>query len=194
MPEGPWTHSEKIILENGLPLNGARKKCPGTSNKKYSGRYCTVLYCTAVLYKYHAWVVSVLQHREVPNGWHGEPDLRQYRDCMGHTLHRRHIITRNDITRRIHRRHIIPRSDITRSIHRDIIRLDITHRSGPGRMTPAAPTSTSSSSHRGSSLEQSGDSSNFAFNFQSSLVDKVHVGNNLDSSKYQIWSWLVPES
>ena len=43
----------KIILER-MSLNRARKKCPGTSNKKYSGRYCTVLYCTAVLYKYHA--------------------------------------------------------------------------------------------------------------------------------------------
>ena len=61
----------KIILENEMSLNRARRKGLGSAlgpMKNYSGRYCTVLYCTVVLYKYHAVVpVLLLQHRDDPD-------------------------------------------------------------------------------------------------------------------------------
>ena len=64
--------------------------------------YCTVqLYCTSTMHG-SSQFSNIERFLMVGMGSQicGSTEIR---DCMGHTLHRRHIITRNDITRRTHR-------------------------------------------------------------------------------------------
>ena len=121
-PGSTQNNSRKNLSQ--IELEGRAWKCLRPITKKYSGRYCTILYCTAVLYKYHALVVTSSTTSR-GSCWSSAAVQRLHGT---HTLHRRHIITRSDLIRRVHWRHEV-----------DLVRL---------RMMWTAPTSTSSISSR----------------------------------------------